>query len=208
MNFLVILVYFTLGDNQKQKTMQKTPIGLEEPRNIHGEIAADFIKAVKKNDPEEIEFYKRQFCRSLLEDAERRATPPAHNVFIVLPPQEEPEYLKVFIKIAQKLMLEKGMTIEGVVEILCTDKDFLQWLIQKAKEIVNYVVKKVSGGKYSPFEDDVLLGSIDLKSHANDIVKDSAVEKAGDHDADDEHTTWGRVAAAARSSSTRGHSLD
>jgi hypothetical protein len=201
LNFPVILVYFTLGDNQKQKTMQKTPIGLEKPWNIHGENAAEFLKAIKENNHAEIELYKRQFCTSLLEDAKRRTTPPAHGVFIVLPPQEEPEYLKVFIKIAQKLMLEKNMSLESVVEILCTDKDFVQWLIQKAKEIVNYVVKKVSGGKYSPFEDDVLLGSIDLRSHADGITKNSAVVK-------DEHTTWGSVAASKKSSSTPGHTLD
>lgn len=176
--------------------MQKT-ITSEAPQLFfaHGENAAKFLKAIKENNHAQIKETKTKFCEELLNEAHMKlkfpmlpmsllvmpggvsvgAEEPVEHAFAQITdpfssvPEDEPEYLKVFVEIARKLILEKGMTLESVVEILCTDKNFVQWLVQKAKEIVNYVVNKLSGGKYNPFEDDVLLGSVDLKKCAKSL---------------------------------------
>ena len=214
MKFRVILVYFNLGDNQKQKKMKISIEQSSRPISEHERNSVAFINAIQEKNPEEIENNKKQFCTSLLEDAVRRvkeaeprpealsfAKEEGHQQHSFI--EEEPKYLKAFIKIAQKLIIEKQMNPEDIIEILCTDKDFVEWLIQKAKEIVNYVVKKVSGGKYSPFEDDVLLGSVDLKSHAEDVMNDEARSSST---AGVPHGDWTKhvTAVAVRG----GHSLD
>jgi hypothetical protein len=186
--------------------------GLFPPIKYNGNLYAD--GGTLSNELLQVEHNKRQFCTSLLKDAEHRAAPKQqlHDVFIVLPPEEEPEYMKVFIKIAQKLIIEKQMNSEDIIEILCTDKNFVEWLIQKAKEIVNYVVKKVSGGKYSPFEDDVLLGSVDLKSHAEDVIKTAKKEEMHERHDDEARSSstaggWTEHVAAGAVGGGHGHGL-
>ncbi len=201
------------------------------PLRDHEEHALNLVRAIERKNHEEVECLKRAFCNTLLRDATSKVIPPVSMSFLAempsaavssslpelppLPEGGEPEYMKVFIKIARKLIIEKQMNPEDIIEILCTDKNFVEWLIQKAKEIVNYVVKKVSGGKYSPFEDDVLLGSVDLKSHAEDVLK-TAMNDEGemhDHEAGSSSTAgvrrgdWTKHVTAVAVGGGRGHGL-